>query len=89
MLHDSFRAYDWESDRLWESEMYTSVRMSQLTWREGPKSYAEHQRAPGAEAVTRAPLQSRIVTETELVGGPRICPIGAKCTLSSSQPIQV
>lgn len=52
------------------------------------KSYVKHQRAPGAEAVTTAWVQNRIVTETELVDGPHICSIGAKCTLSSSQPMQ-
>lgn len=51
--------------------------------------YVEYHRAPGAEAVTTAPRQSRIATEPELVDGSRICPIGAKCTLSSFQPIQV
>lgn len=50
----------------------------------------EHQRAPGAVAVAGAQLQSRIVKEADLVcDDPRICPAGAKCTLSSFQPIQM
>lgn len=67
-----------------------SVRGSQLTQVEYGKSYVEHQRAPGAEAVAKAPLQSRrIAKEADLVYDPRICPVGAKCTLSPFQPIQV